>query len=184
MKIDHELIRDFLFYIEEQPGLCKDFDDVFLKKIKQGDYDECFIKTDTAAIKNSKILFPDKTKTEDELAMILTKNIEKQIKNQADIDAKTYFGYQMKLIEQEGFTMPDTFVIEQWNGYHHSYHYHAINGLSLAGQNHLSSIREKEIWNQLKNKAKNLSLDAICQIGTKLTKNVISKQLEKVGLKL
>ena len=75
MKIDHELIRDFLFYIEEKPGFCVDFDDVFLKKIKQGDYDECFIKTDTAAIKNSKWLSPDKTKTEEQ-ETILAKYIE------------------------------------------------------------------------------------------------------------
>ena len=179
MKIDHELIRDFLFYIEEQPGLCKDFDDVFLKKIKQGDYDECFIKTDTAAIKNSKI-FPSKTKTEDELAIILAKHIEKQITEQADIDANVYLGYQMQLIEQAGFIMPAKFVIEQWNGFHYSYGYHAIKGLSLAGQNYLSSIREKEVWNQVKTNAKNLSLKAISEIAAKLTKNFIS---EKLGLK-
>ena len=79
----------------------------------------------------------------------------------------------MKLIEQAGFTMPNTFVSEQWNGYHHSYGYHAIKGLSLAGQNHLSSIREKEIWNQLKNKAKNLSLDAIVDVAKKLSTSYV-----------
>lgn len=50
--------------------------------------------------------------------------------------------------------------------------------LSLSGYDYINSIREQEVWNQIKSKAKNLSLEAIFILGKELTMKIVRSKLD------
>ena len=96
-------------------------------------------------------------------------------------DAGEYFGYQMRLIQCAEFIInKKDFVTTQYDHSCIHYSYRPIEGLSNQGHDYINSIREKKVWDVIKQQTKNsLSLDRTIELAKKISKGYI---WDKLGL--